>query len=135
MIGGMIAGAGVHLTGTVNGAMPPALLIPSQILLGAFIGLRFAGTDIRLLAAAALPSFTSFLIAVAISGGAALAVALALHLPLGQVLVAFAPGGLEAMTILAFVLGVDPAYVGVHQLARFLGVSLMLPVIARLYLK
>jgi hypothetical protein len=135
MVGGMIAGASVHLTGTVSGAMPPHILIPSQILLGAFIGLRFAGTDLRLLMNAAAPSFASFLLAVAVSGSIALAVSIGLHLPLGQVLVAFAPGGLEAMTILAFVLGVDPAYVGVHQLARFLGVSLLLPVISRFYLK
>jgi membrane AbrB-like protein len=135
MVGGMIAGAGVHLSGTLSGAMPQPILVPCQILLGAFIGLRFAGTDIKLLREAALPSFTSFLIAIAISGGIALAVAYGLDLPVGQVLVAFAPGGLEAMTILAFVLGVDPAYVGVHQLARFLGVSLLLPFIARFYLK
>ena len=47
---------------------------------------------------------------------------------------AFAPGGIEAMTILAFVLGLDPAFVATHQLARFLGISL-LPVIAKFYLK
>ena len=48
---------------------------------------------------------------------------------------AFAPGGIEAMTILAFVLGLDPAFVATHQLARFLGISLLLPVIAKFYLK
>ncbi|MGB0084193.1 MAG: AbrB family transcriptional regulator [Rhodomicrobiaceae bacterium] len=58
-----------------------------------------------------------------------------LDLPIGQVRVAYAPGSLEAMTILAFVLGVDPAYVGVHQLVRFLGLSLLSPLIAKSYLK
>jgi len=135
MVGGMVAGAAVHLTGTVSGTMPSALLIPSQILLGAFIGLRFLGTDLRLLREAALPSFGSFVIAIAVSGAVALAVAIGLDLPVGQVLVAFAPGGLESMTILAFVLGLDPAYVGVHQLARFLGLSLLLPFVAKIYLK
>jgi uncharacterized protein len=135
MLGGMIAGAAIHLSGTVVGTMPAIILNPSQVLLGAFIGLRFSGTDLRLLGKAAIPSLATFVIAIAISAGTAYAVAAMLHLPLGQVLVAFAPGGLEAMTILAFVLGLDPAYVGVHQLARFLGLSLALPFIARLYLK
>lgn len=135
MVGGMAAGAGVHLSGMVSGAMPAAILIPSQILLGAFIGLRFTGTDLKLLRQAAIPGFGAFVIAIAISGAAAFAVAGGLGLPLGQVLVAFAPGGLEAMTILAFVLGLDPAYVGVHQLARFLGLSLILPLIAKIYLR
>jgi hypothetical protein len=42
--------------------------------------------------------------------------------------VAFAPGGLEAMTVLALVLGLDPLYVGIHHLVRFLGIGLVLPV-------
>jgi membrane AbrB-like protein len=135
MVGGMAAGAAIHLSGTVNGMMPQEILVPCQVLLGAFIGLRFSGTDIRLLRDAAVPSLVSFVIAIAIAAGAAGAVAWSLALPVGQVLVAFAPGGLEAMTILAFVLGLDPAYVGVHQLARFLGLSLLLPFVARFYLK
>jgi hypothetical protein len=44
-------------------------------------------------------------------------------------LVAFAPGGLEAMTVLALVLGLDPLYVGIHHLVRFLGIGLVLPFI------
>ena len=135
MLGGMIAGAGIHLSGTVVGMMPPFLLNPSQVILGAFIGLRFTGTDLRLLRDAAIPSLASFAIATTIAAAAAYAVAVSLSLPVGQVLVAFAPGGLEAMTILAFVLGLDPAYVGVHQLVRFLGLSLLLPFLARFYLK
>jgi uncharacterized protein len=135
MIGAMFAGAGLHLTGTVSGTMPLPILIPSQVLLGAFIGLRFSGTDIRLLRDAALPSIGSFVVAIAVTAVVAFAVSWGLALPMGQVLVAFAPGGLEAMTILAFVLGVDPAYVGVHQLARFLGLSLFLPFFLRFYLR
>ena len=43
--------------------------------------------------------------------------------------VAFAPGGLEAMMMLALMLGRDPLFVGVHHLARFIGIAVMLPVI------
>jgi membrane AbrB-like protein len=135
LVGGMIVGAAFHMTGVVAGMMPPHILNPCQVLLGCFIGLRFSGTDIRLLRDAAIPSLASFVITIIIAAGCAGAVALSLDLPVGQVLVAFAPGGLEAMTILAFVLGLDPAYVGVHQLARFLGLSLLLPFIAKFYLK
>jgi membrane AbrB-like protein len=134
LFGGMIAGAAFHLTGTVAGQMPPAIFIPCQIIMGCFIGLRFAGTELRLLKKALLPSIGAFLIALAISGAAAVLVAWSLHVPLGQVIVAFAPGGLEAMVILAFVLDVDPAFVAAHQLARFLGLALLLPLITKLYL-
>ena len=42
-------------------------------------------------------------------------------------IVAFAPGGLEAMTVLALILSLDPLYVGIHHLVRFLGIGLVLP--------
>ena len=48
--------------------------------------------------------------------------------------IAFAPGGLEAMTLLAFSLGLDPLYVGSHHLARFILISLSLPFVLRLVL-
>ena len=51
--------------------------------------------------------------------------------PFADALVAFAPGGLEAMTMMAFALGLDPLFVGAHHIARFLFISLALPWVAR----
>jgi uncharacterized membrane protein AbrB (regulator of aidB expression) len=34
------------------------------------------------------------------------------------------------MMVLALVLGLDPLYVGIHHVARFLGIGLVLPFIA-----
>ncbi len=48
-------------------------------------------------------------------------------------MVAYVPGAVEAMTIMAFVLGLDPAFVVAHHLARFLGISLAIPLISRLF--
>ncbi len=135
LFGGMISAALLHLSSEVPGQIPPMILIPCQVVFGCFIGLRFYGTDWAFLKRALAPSFGAFLIAVSISSLGAFIVATGLHLPLGQVMVAFAPGGIEAMTILAFVLGLDPAFVATHQLARFLGLSLFLPLIAKYYLK
>ena len=50
---------------------------------------------------------------------------------LADALAAFAPGGLEAMTMMAFALGLDPLFVGAHHIARFLFISLALPWVAR----
>jgi uncharacterized membrane protein AbrB (regulator of aidB expression) len=43
------------------------------------------------------------------------------------VVMAYAPGAIEAMTIIAFALHLDPVFVGVHHLARFTFMSLVLP--------
>ena len=54
-------------------------------------------------------------------------VAWALNLRLPDVVMAYAPGAIEAMTIIAFALHLDPVFVGVHHLARFTFMSLVLP--------
>jgi hypothetical protein len=54
-----------------------------------------------------------------------------LPLRTADVIVAFAPGAQDTMTVLALALHLDPIYVGAHHLARFLLVSLSLPFLAR----
>jgi membrane AbrB-like protein len=134
LLGGLAGSALLHLFGVAEGQIPPFLLIPAQIVLGALIGTRFVDTDLGFLKKALAPSMGAFLIAVCLSTTAALVVAWGLHLPAGQVVVAFAPGGIEAMTILAVVLGLDPAFVATHQLVRFFGLALFLPLIAKAFL-
>jgi len=55
---------------------------------------------------------------------------LAVDVPFAEALAAFAPGGLEAMTMMAFALGLDPLFVGAHHLARFVVISAALPLVA-----
>jgi uncharacterized membrane protein AbrB (regulator of aidB expression) len=47
--------------------------------------------------------------------------------PYASAMAAFAPGGLEAMAMLAFAMGLDPLYVGAHHLARFMLLGLSMP--------
>ncbi len=133
MLGAMTASAALHLAGIAgSGAqLPPLVLAASSIVLGAFIGARFQGTDLSIVRPALGPSFGAFLIGLTVAGLFAAAVSWGLALPFGQVMVAFAPGGLEAMMILSLLLGLDPAYVGTHQFARFAGIALLLPLFAR----
>ena len=56
-------------------------------------------------------------------------VALSLHV--GDVVVAYAPGSIDAMMILALALHLDPVFVGAHHLARVFTVTLALPIIVR----
>jgi uncharacterized membrane protein AbrB (regulator of aidB expression) len=52
------------------------------------------------------------------------------NVPLLSAIIAFAPGGLEAMAMLAFALGLDPLYVAAHHLIRFFGIAFALPFVA-----
>jgi uncharacterized membrane protein AbrB (regulator of aidB expression) len=111
--------------------LPIYVLIPCFILLGAFIGARFAGTDFALLKSLLLHSIGAFIVAMIASSAFAVAAAWLSGEAVAKTVVAFAPGALEAMIILAFLIGLDPAFVGAHHLARFLLISLFLPVVAR----
>ena len=83
----------------------------------------------------ALAALGTFFVAVGISGLFAVLAGLALSLPFAQTLLAFSPGGLEAMTLLAFALGIDPLYVGAHHLARFLLISFTLPFALKFWMR
>ena len=52
---------------------------------------------------------------------------------LAEVMIAFAPGSVDAMMLLALALALslDPVYVGAHHLTRIFFVSLTMPLLAR----
>jgi membrane AbrB-like protein len=136
MLLGAIAVSGLaHASGVAPGRLPPWFQISGQVLVGAWTGSRFVGFDWNLLLhsmkAAVGAFFVSFMVAAACAGLATFLLAI----PFAETLVAFAPGALEAMTILAFALGLDPLYVGSHHLVRFFLITLLLPFLTPLIFK
>lgn len=129
LFGAMIASGVLHGTGMLPGQLPNGMQFASQILIGAWSGSRFVGFDMAMFRRSLAAAAGSFAIAVAIAGAFAATTASLVGVEIGAALLAFAPGGLEAMTLLAFALGVDPVYVGAHHLARFLMISAALPVV------
>jgi membrane AbrB-like protein len=132
IVGAMLTNAILHGTGYVKAVVPLYVLIPCFILLGAFIGARFAGTELSLLRKLLLHSVNAFVVAFAVTCLFAVVGALIAGEGIGKAIVAFAPGGVEAMIILAFVIGFDPAFVAAHHLARFILIALFLPIVARI---
>jgi uncharacterized membrane protein AbrB (regulator of aidB expression) len=55
------------------------------------------------------------------------------HVKFSDIVVAFAPGAMDAMLALALTLHVDPVFVGAHHLSRFIFVSIATPGIVHLY--
>ncbi len=129
ILGASLVSAGLGLTGVVHGAAPNSILIPANIILGVMIGLRFNGVSFGELKAAFGDGFAGFVIAMVIAILGAVITSNVADLPLSLTLLAFAPGGLEAMTIMAFALNLDPAYVAAHQVARYIGMVLLMPAV------
>lgn len=131
LFGAMLASAVLHGTGVVDVRMPWWVTNTVMIAFGAVTGSRFVGTPLRMLAhfiGAALGSFAVAAVIAALFAGALLAM---LPLPTAEVMIAYAPGAVDAMMLLALALNVDPVYVGAHHLMRIFVVSLAMPLIAR----
>ena len=132
--GAMIVSAVFHGAGVAPGRVPAPVALFGQILIGSWTGSRFVGFDWSRLPGILGAAVGSIGAGLATSAAFAFATTALLGIPFGAAMVAFAPGALEAMTMLAFALGFDALYVGVHHLARFLLLNITMPIIVQTWL-
>src|SRR5205085_7457507 len=127
IVGAMAASGVLHGGGFVHAFLPVPVAIGSFVIMGAMIGTRLGGAAIRMRAKLGLVGLGALAVGTTVGFLFALGVATLLSLRLADVVMAYAPGAIEAMTIIAFALHLDPVFVGVHHLARFTFMSLVLP--------
>ena len=127
IVGAMAASGVLHGAGWVHAFLPVPIAICSFIVMGAMIGTRLGGADVKSLARLGLVGIGALLVGTTVGCFFAVVVAWALNLRVADVVMAYAPGAIEAMTIIAFALHLDPVFVGVHHLARFTFMSMVLP--------
>jgi membrane AbrB-like protein len=127
LLGATVVSTVSHATETVTGVIPPVIATGSLVLIGIFIAERFRNIQRSTLRRSLLAGLGSFAIGMGVAVAFASLAAWLAGVSFADSLVAFAPGGLEAMTVLALILGLDPIYVGIHHLVRFLGIGLVLP--------
>jgi membrane AbrB-like protein len=132
LLGATLVSTVSHATETVTGVIPPVIATGGLVLIGLFIAERFRNMERSTLRRALAAAVGSFAIGMSVAALFAALAAWVAGVSFANSLVAFAPGGLEAMTVLALVLGLDPLYVGIHHLVRFLGIGLVLPVVVAL---
>jgi membrane AbrB-like protein len=127
LLGATVVSATLHATGTAPGVVPPVIATGGLVLVGIFIAERFQNLNRASLLRVFPAAVGSFAVAMAVATIFALVAAWLARVSYADALIAFAPGGVEAMMMLALILGLDPLYVGVHHLARFLGIGLAVP--------
>lgn len=129
-LGAFAASAVLHLSGIVGGALPEDVMVPCTIGLGMIAGARFSGITLTALRRLVTTGTIGFAIAALVSVAGAAAAAALSGMPMAPLLLAFVPGGLEVMIIIAYALQLDPALVAMHHLARYLALSAALPFVA-----
>jgi membrane AbrB-like protein len=133
MFGAMIGSIVLHGTGLVEGGLPPWLRGIALVGIGSLIGTRFARMKTRVLLSHVNAALGSFAIAIIISAVFVAVIALTTHVRFADIIVAFAPGAMDAMLALALTLHIDPIFVGAHHLSRFVFVTIAMPGIVHLF--
>lgn len=116
--GPVLASALLHVTGLLQAIPPGWLIAVTQVILGAGLGVRFVGMSRAMLARcgrlAVMNAVASLILAFAFAE--------ALHLladePVIATFLAFAPGGLAEMSLIALSLNMSVIYVTAHHVLR-----------------
>jgi membrane AbrB-like protein len=136
--GGLIFGplavsAALHGSGIISVTMPSWLATAAMVGLGTLAGGRFTGFGFRLLLWYFGAALGAFAVSLAVASAIGIIVTLAVPLHVGDVIVAYAPGAVDAMMILALALHLDPVFVGAHHIARVFVVSAGMPLAIRYF--
>ncbi len=118
MTGPILFSAVAHAAGLVHGVPPAWLVGVTQVVVGCGLGARFAGIDRGMLWRAARLAVVNAVVALGIAFGFAWAVMPLVGEPVAAVFLAFAPGGLAEMSLIALSLQMSVVYVTVHHVAR-----------------
>ncbi len=118
LLGPLFLSAGLHLSGLTTADAPRLLVAAAQLVVGAALGLQFAGVGHAQVARGI--GLAAACVAATLVLAAALAALLApvVDVPAPAVFLAFAPGGVAEMGLVAVGLGAEPAYVIAHHLLR-----------------
>ena len=118
MTGPILFSAAAHAAGLVHGVPPAWLVGLTQVVVGCGLGVRFAGTERGMLLRAMRLAVVVAVLSLGIAFGFALALAGWVGEPVAAVFLAFAPGGLAEMSLIALSLQMSVVYVTVHHVAR-----------------
>ncbi len=132
IVGPMILSAVVHLVGWTEANPPLELVAIAQVVVGAAIGCRFSNIQMHFVLRCVAAASGGTVILVAIS----LLFAWVLHSLTGlsfvALFLAFAPGGLAEMSLIALSLSLDSAFVATHHIVRIFVIVVCAPLLFRL---
>lgn len=131
LLGGMAVSAAGHGAGLTPGRIPDALVTGALIAMGALIGTRFGGITLAEVRRSALAGAVVTALAMAFAMAGAVAISWAAGLPPALLVIAFAPGGVEAMAAIAIQMGQDPTFVAAHHVWRLVLLTFVTPMALR----
>jgi membrane AbrB-like protein len=118
LIGPMLVSAFVHVGGWTRFVPPTEIVVVAQLVLGTTIGCRFAGSSTREILRILVLTLGSTVILLALTVVFAYGVSRLSSHGLTPVILAYSPGGLAEMSLVALSLGIEVAFVATHHIIR-----------------
>ncbi|MHA6729727.1 AbrB family transcriptional regulator [Devosia sp. A369] len=118
ILGPMVLSGIAHVTGLVTVAPPDLVVIIAQVVIGTVIGGRFVGASLRQVGRDMGLGVGSSLLMIAVAVLFALIVSTITGTEISHTFLAYSPGGLTEMSLLALAMGQEVAYVSVMHVAR-----------------
>jgi hypothetical protein len=118
VFGPMILSGLAHVTELVTIAPPSVIVIIAQIVIGTTVGCRFLGAELREVGRDMGLGLLSSLAMLVVAVVFALLVSTLTGVEMTQSFLAYSPGGLAEMSLLALAMGQDVAYVSVMHVVR-----------------
>jgi uncharacterized protein len=132
LLGPMLVSALAHIAGLTDSPPPSELVVVAQILLGTIIGCRFLGATAALVGRAIVLSLGATLVTLSLTLAFAVAFAGLFDQAASQVILAYAPGGLAEMSLIALAMDAEVAYVATHHIVRIVLIITLAPLAFRL---
>ena len=116
--GPLLASAVVHATGLSASAPPWEVVAVAQVVVGSAIGARFSSVPVRRVLGVMAAAVVSTVVMLAATIAFALVLAPATGIDWRSIVLAYAPGGLAEMSLIALSLGIETAFVATHHVIR-----------------
>ncbi len=129
-LGPILASAALRLGGVVEGALPHWLIEVALVVTGSAIGCRFHGVRLAQWAAVAAATLGGTAVLLAVSVVFAAGISWATGVEFLAALLAYAPGGVAEMSLIALAIQADPGFVAVHHVVRIGFILVGLPFFA-----
>jgi len=131
LLGPLALAALVHLTGWSEAQLPTVLIYVAELVLGASLGCQFLGVTLGEIGREAGMAGSMTLCMLLVSALFAYPLSLITGVPLTAMFLAFAPGGLSGISLIALALGINPAFVTVHNVVRVCVILVAAPLLFR----
>lgn len=135
LIGTIIGSGAASLAGVRLGSSPDVWGHIILLLSGALIGTQFVGVKKAELLKMLPITLAAVMLTIAMTAAVAFPASVVIGSPFVELLMAYAPGGAEVMTLIAMATGHDSAAVGIHHMLRLVVMALALPLFTRHFLR